>query len=828
MDFYTNVQQIKNNILVCGYRDGKRYKQTVPYKPYLFVPLNTQSETSEYKTLEGKPVKKVKFNSISQARQFTKKYKDVHGFSIYGLTRFVYPFINDNWSGTLEFDTEQMVMWYIDIETTNDGSFPDINKADQEVIAVTVRIKEKRIVLGLVDYTPDNRDITYIKFKTETELLQGLMRLFTSEEYRPDVITGWYIDLFDMPYLVNRITRILGYDEARKMSPWGILSERKLVIRNKEHTIYTPLGVSVLDYIDVYKKFNKNQLEEYNLAFVSRHEKVPVPKIDWKQRFKSMMEFYEKDPQGFITYNIVDVDSIYEIERQNRFLELVFTIAYDAKVNLNDGMTSVLLWDIITHNHLMEEKIVVPPQKSHHYDVSIPGGHVKNIIPGMYSDVVSLDYESLYPHLIMAYNISVETFLGVSDFTIEKALAGNKIVNATDLSGKVWQNVSMCGNGAFYDRSRHGIFPRLMEIQFKKRKEYKGLLAQAKKEDGVKSTTETKNRIIKYNNWQLAQKIKLNSAYGAMANPGFRYFSTTDSSAVTLSGQMSIMWVENGINKYLNTYFGTKDVDYVVASDTDSLYITLAALPKQEGLDRISQLDEFTNTKIYPEIKKLTSELAKNTNAYKDVLHMKRENIGDRALWRAKKNYVFNVWDKEGTRLEKPELKMMGIETVRSSTPEACRTKLKESLSIIMSSDENNMIDYITAFKKEFMELPLEKISFPRGINELSKYVNQEKSVPIHVAGAKLYNSLLVDRGLDKFYPIIYDTDKIKWVYLKTPNPTGLHVISFPGTLPAEFELDKYIDRELQFEKTYLSPIKSFLDIINWNTEHVSSLRSFF
>lgn len=482
MDFYTNVQQIKNNILVCGYRDGKRYKQTVRYKPYLFITTTSGQNDTKYRTLDGKSVQKKVFNSISEARNFQKKYEGVHGFPIYGFNRYVYPFINDNWPKVIEFDPDQMVVWYIDIETTNDGSFPDIEKADQTIISITIRIKNRRIVLGLVDYTPNDENITYIKFDTETKLLQGLIALFTSEKYRPDVITGWYIDLFDMPYLVNRITNILGPDEVKKMSPWGILSERKVNIRNKEHTIYTPLGVSVLDYIDVYKKFNKNQLEEYNLGFVSRHEKVPTPKIEWKHRFKTLMEFYEKDPQGFIEYNIVDVDSVYEIEVKNKFLELVFTIAYDGKVNLNDGMTSVHLWDVITHNQLMSENIVVPQNKPHQYNVSIPGAHVKDIIPAMYTDVVSFDFTSLYPHLIMAYNISPETFLGKSDFTVEQALAGRKVKDIVDLSGNVFTNVAVCGNGAFYRKDIHGIFPRLMEMQFENRKQYRKRLAIAKEQ----------------------------------------------------------------------------------------------------------------------------------------------------------------------------------------------------------------------------------------------------------------------------------------------------------------------------------------------------------
>jgi len=773
-------------------------------------------------------VQKKVFNSISEARNFQKKYEGVHGFPIYGFNRYVYPFINDNWPKVIEFDPDQMVVWYIDIETTNDGSFPDIEKADQTIISITIRIKNRRIVLGLVDYTPNDENITYIKFDTETKLLQGLIALFTSEKYRPDVITGWYIDLFDMPYLVNRITNILGPDEVKKMSPWGILSERKVNIRNKEHTIYTPLGVSVLDYIDVYKKFNKNQLEEYNLGFVSRHEKVPTPKIEWKHRFKTLMEFYEKDPQGFIEYNIVDVDSVYEIEVKNKFLELVFTIAYDGKVNLNDGMTSVHLWDVITHNQLMSENIVVPQNKPHQYNVSIPGAHVKDIIPAMYTDVVSFDFTSLYPHLIMAYNISPETFLGKSDFTVEQALAGRKVKDIVDLSGNVFTNVAVCGNGAFYRKDIHGIFPRLMEMQFENRKQYRKELNKYKNLDKISPSQENKNNIVKFNNWQLAQKIKLNSAYGAMANPGFRYFSTDDSSAITMSGQMAIMWVEKGINAFLNKHFSTSNVDYVIASDTDSLYITLHTLPKCDGIDRITQLDQFSEEFLAPEIKSLTSKLMQNTNAYKDVLHMKRENIGDRALWRAKKNYVFNVWDEEGERYQKPKLKMMGIETVRSSTPEACRSKLKEALNIIMTRDEETMLAYIEDFRKEFDSLPVEKISFPRGINGLNKYLYKEDSVPIHVAGAKVYNDMLVQYGVEKVYSPIYDTDKIKWVYLKKQNPTQKHAISFPGTLPKEFGLDKYIDRDIQFEKTFLNPIKSFLDIIKWKTEYTSSLESFF
>lgn len=354
----------------------------------------------------------------------------------------------------------------------------------------------------------------------------------------------------------------------------------------------------------------------------------------------------------------------------------------------------------------------------------------------------------------------------------------------------------------------------------------------------IKKYEELSKLIDSSYNKQWAKKIQLNSLYGASANRGFRFYNWKIASAITVSGQLAIRWMERSMNKYLNNILKTKDVDYVIAVDTDSIIVNMDPLVKKCVKDLsdknkiINFLDKVSEKQIQPEIEIWCEQLADCMNAYENALHMKREVISDRAIWLAKKRYIMNVWDKEGVRHAEPELKMMGIEAVRSSTPAICKEAIKETLKIIMSSTEDEVIQYIEKFKEEFYKQPFEEVAFPRGVNGMEKYFDPvttyKKATPIHVRGSLIYNMLLKNSGLDKKFPIIYEKDKVKFCYLKLPNYSQSNVISCPKVLPKELDLNKYIDYELQFQKTFLDPINAILTAINWKSEKISNLEGWF
>ncbi|CAB4141211.1 DNA polymerase subunit B [uncultured Caudovirales phage] len=338
--------------------------------------------------------------------------------------------------------------------------------------------------------------------------------------------------------------------------------------------------------------------------------------------------------------------------------------------------------------------------------------------------------------------------------------------------------------------------------------------------------------ISKYHNFQLTKKIQLNSAYGAMGNQYFRFYDIRLAEAVTLSGQLVIQWIARDINKYLNNMLKSKDVDYVIAIDTDSIYLNLRDLVytiykdklPDDKLKIVDLLDRFSEEKLQAIIDKSCTDLKTYLNARSQKMQMKRESIADKAIWTAKKRYILNVYDNEGVRFDSPKLKLQGIEAIKSSTPEVCRQKIKDAINVILTKSQKDLHKYIDDFKTEFKKLSPESVAFPRGCNGLSTYADSQtiykKGTPIHVRGALVYNYLIKSKKLDKKYPCIQDGDKIKFLYMKEPNHIHENVITMSDSgLPVELNLHKYVDYELQFEKTFLDPLKIILDSIKWTTK---------
>jgi DNA polymerase elongation subunit (family B) len=372
---------------------------------------------------------------------------------------------------------------------------------------------------------------------------------------------------------------------------------------------------------------------------------------------------------------------------------------------------------------------------------------------------------------------------------------------------------------------------------YEDRKKYKKLMLKAKqdlidcKDDAKKPEIEA--RISRYNNLQLAKKVSLNSAYGAFGSKYFRLFDLRQAIAVTSSGQLAIRWIANKLNGYMNKLLET-NTDYVIASDTDSIYLNMGPLvdkvfkdsPSTEKI--IDFMDKVSEEKIQPFIQKSYQELADYTHAYAQKMNMKRENLCDKGIWTAKKRYILNVYDSEGVRYTEPELKVTGLEMIKSSTPSVIRDKMKQSIKIIINGTQDDIHKFIETARMEFRKLPVEDISFPRGVSGVSEYSDKDtiykKGTPIHVRGALVYNHNIREKGLSKKYQEIKEGEKLKFVYLRLPNPIRSDVIAFPNRLPPEFDLEKYVDRDIQFQKTFIEPIKIVLDCIGWTTEKSHSL----
>jgi DNA polymerase elongation subunit (family B) len=509
-------------------------------------------------------------------------------------------------------------------------------------------------------------------------------------------------------------------------------------------------------------------------------------------------------------------------------------MAYDAKVNFEDVYSQVRMWDTLIFNFLKKDNIVVPQKKGSKKDDKYAGAFVKEPNPGLYNWVVSFDLNSLYPHLIMQYNISPETLLPTRHphATVDRLL--NQELDLTTLDGE-----TVCANGAMYVTNQMGFLPKMMQRIYDDRTIYKKKMLAAKQEYEKNPSEKLEKDISKFNNIQMARKIQLNSAYGAIGNQYFRYYNLQNAEAITLSGQLSIRWIEMKMNQYLNKVLKTENKDYVIAADTDSIYLNLGPLVDGvfKGREKttesiVSFLDKVCKMELEKYIESSYKELAEYVNAFDQKMFMKRETIADKGIWTAKKRYILNAWDVEGVRYNEPKLKIMGIEAVKSSTPAPCRQKIKDALKVIMTKTNDDLIKFIEEFREEFKQMRPDEIAFPRGVNNLGKFSSPAtiygKGTPIHVRGALLYNHYLRKHKLVHKYPIIQEGEKIKFLYLRTPNKINENIVSFIQELPKELGLDKSIDHDVQFEKSFLEPLKTILDTIGWKTQKINTLEFLF
>lgn len=825
MAFYTSIALKGNKILVKGYDKGLPFDKVVYYKPYLFLP----NKQGDYKTIDGIACSKKIFDNINDAREFVSDYGKAENFKFYGSTNYLYNYIYDYYPGEIEYDPSVVKIVTLDIEVAADQGFPSIRNADKEITAITLRSNGYTCVFGCGDYTPTESRISYVKCKHEAELLSKFIDVWSSDAWMPDIITGWNVEFFDIPYIVNRITRVLGPKWVKNLSPWGMVDEEIIRIADRENQTYSIGGMTILDYLALYRKFSFSNSESYKLDYIA-NAVLGEKKVDYSE-YGSLLELYKKNYQKFIEYNIIDCVLVDKLEDKLNFIKQVLAIAYDAKTTYKDTFTTVRAWDTIIANFLMNRNIVIPMADVGEEEEQIVGGYVKDPQVGMHKWVISFDLNSLYPHLIMQYNISPETFAGKVDGwpTIDKLLEGdNKLPD---------ENFAYTAMGCAYRKDVRGFLPELMQKFYDDRVVYKEKMLEAKKLYEKTKEVKYDKDISRFHNMQMAKKIQLNSAYGALANRFFRWYSRDMAESITSSGQLSIRWMEQAINKRFNKTLGTTNFDYVIACDTDSMYINMGPVVDQMGLSgsdaEIARvLDQFCQNTLEPFIDKQYDKLACYMSAYEQKMKMKRECIANKGIWTAKKRYILNVFNQEGVEYKEPKLKIQGLEAVRSSTPTIVREKIKQTISVIVNEGEEATRKFITDFKEQFVKMPFVDVAFPRGVKGMSKYKDSvliyKKATPIHVKAALLYNHMLIKHDLQAKYQPIYEGDKIKYAYLKEPNPAREGVIAALDELPQQFDLSDYIDYETQFDKTYLEPMKTIFNIIGWQIEIKESLYDLF
>ena len=827
MNFYKNCVEYKGKLFVRGIHEGQEFQEKIDFKPTFFTLTNKESK---HRNLQGQYLQPTQFDSIVKAREFRKSY-DNSNSPIYGMERFAYQYIANEYPEELDWHKDKIKIFTIDIETSCEEGFPDVDNPVEELLCLTVKNQTNKQIItwGTGDFKTDREDVTYVRCNSEKELIKEFMS-FWMKNY-PDIITGWNCKFFDIPYLLGRISRLTDNKVIRKLSPWGLVEQKEVVVRGRPKTIFSIMGVAMLDYIDLYQKFIPVSQESYKLDYIGKVE-LGIGKDEMP--YETFREWYTKDFQSFVDYNIQDVEIVDKLEDKLKLIELILTMAYEAKVNYDDVFSQVRVWDVLIYNYLRKEHIVVPEKSEQVKDTKYDGAYVKEPLTGMHDWIVSFDINSLYPHLIMQYNISPEKIVGMNpEGTSVNKLLSRKL-NLEHLKEK---DVCMAPNGATFKRDNAGFLPRLLDKMYQDRVVYKNKMMEAKKLHQETGDDKYKNEIARCHNIQWAKKIALNSAYGAIGNQYFRYYDVRQATAITSSGQLVIRHIETEVNNYMNKILQTENEDYIVASDTDSIYLKLDSLVEKTCKDKtidqkVNFIDKVAQQKIEPFIEKCFNELSDYTNAFEQRMVMKREVIADKAIWTAKKRYMLHVLDDEGIRLTKPKMKIMGIEAVKSSTPEVCRGRIKEAIDMMMTKDNDTLIKFVADFREEFNQMTPEQISFPRSCNNLKKYRSSKdifvKGTPIHVKGALIYNQKIKEHKIDHIYPAIQEGDKIKFIKLKSRNPFKNDVISYITKLPREFELNEYIDRDIMFEKTFITPLSFILESIGWDVEKKASLEAFF
>ncbi len=918
-DYFIDCHRI-GDALCLKYRDKDHvaHFERIKYHPTLYYPTENEPD-SVYRTLDGRPVEAVSFETMRLADE----YKEEQRTPAHGNINPINAYLVKRFPELPQVDLSNLLVAWIDIEVDISEGVSEPEDAKNEVLSIAIRKRGHSHLFGVKPYVPKRSDVTYVQCADETELLEQFLEYWTTEY--PDIVSGWYIDGFDLVYLINRIDQILGKEAKRLLSPWKSIRTVKSFVNGKPVESYEITGVAILDGLALYKKFSLGQKSSYTLDAIAE-EVLGERKVAYADDYESLARLYRENSDLFYDYNLVDVDLPERIDAKLKYLAMVVSMAHDARVNFGDTLKQTRMWDSMIYRYLLDRNIVVPPESTAPAETLL-GAYVKDTLVGKFGWVVSFDVASLYPSLMRQWSISPDTFIDPEWLTtrlqsLQDALQddfrpsegaewveapgawrtavptevpktvlaewSDALIQMTMLRDSAtgvmlgWladpvqservrvlcqrMHVTITPNGQMFDTSRSGFMGAMLTDlivgrQFWKKKQL-ALETEAVGQTGdQKAQTLTAARVAE--TVQATRKILLNAAYGATGNEHFRYFDVRLAGAVTASGQMLIQYVEQQVNAALNRWLDTtgsvdgKDVDYVVASDTDSIYITLDRLVQKHcGSSTptpkiVEAVDKFCQGKIQPILNDAFGHIFETLCGHESVIAMKREAIADAAIFLRKKRYFLNIWDKEGVRYIEPKMKITGMESVRSTVPKVARDGFKKAYEVMLRASETQLWDLVNAVRKQFETEPFDLIAKSSSVPDMMVYAaepistgacdlsgvvvmsspyrgkinknDKEAGCPIHIRAALLYNYMLRKTKLDGKYTKIQPGIKIKYAYLKEPNPIGENVIGTPKTLPPEWDLDGYVDRTLQFEKTFREPLERILDEIGWTVEPVVS-----
>lgn len=816
--FYLTANVLGDNVYFREILDGEVKNRKMKWGPTVYLKCN--KEEADFVSLYKQPAKSKKFDTVSSAREFVKTHKDISNLEVFGQLDWTLQFLNEYPQTETQFGLVPITSIDIETRVPEDG-FPKPIEAKAEITLITLveKTTKKVVTFGTKPYTGKDTDYRYSK--NETEMLLDFISYWQCN--CPVVATGWNSNRFDFPYLVNRITKILGENVVNRLSPYGRVNIRPSRI-DPETIDVTIYGVELIDYLELMKKFTYGERASWKLESVAQEE-LGTTKLDHSE-YKTFNDFQDQNWEKFVRYNVIDAKLVLMLDDKMKLFGTMMTVAYLAKINYSDVYSPVKTWDAILHNALLADGIVVPQRKETHSSGRIMGGYVKTPVPGMYTLGASIDATSLYPSIMRLLNLSPETYRGMIPSDIESILNGKQFENLER------DNISVAANGATFDKTEIGIIPKLIKKIMADRRTAKNQMLALESEYEVSKNELLLDKISALNNLQMALKILQNALFGSLSNEGFRFFNNDVAEAITSTGQLYLRSIENNLDNKVAEVFKIPDLKILIYIDTDSCYFTLQKVMEKYAdnlpMDKkIKALEKLTKEKIVPLVDEICGALNKTLNIYEPSISFKLEAAYDKIVLVAKKKYFARVYSSEGVTYDKSKIKIMGLEMIRSSTPKLVREELVKINDLVLDSTEEKLQRFIGSVEEEFKTSPVENIARPIGVSEMTDI---GKGTPIHVRAAHGYNDLIRKYKLETAYPLIRSGDKTQYVYLKMPNPVRQNVIGWPidEGLPKEFGLEKYIDRDLQFEKTFLTSVKIILDAVKWSPIKIDSLDDFF
>ena len=816
-----HIEKQNNKFMIHLWDDKTGYKK-FQYKSYAYM----KTPTGTYRSLYGDKLKKVNFWTEEDLKSGRIFESDVPIDTRVLVDQYC--------------DQDEMSEGHreliIDIEVEVTDGFPDPGRAENKVTAIALydRVMDKYscFILGNVP----NTDVVE-SFKTEEELLQRFYQKYL--EISPTIISGWNTDFFDIPYLYNRTTRVLGQEIANTLSPIG----RVQWMDSKNR--YKIAGVSSLDYLGLYRLFNYSEKSSYRLDVIGKDE-VDLGKIEYEG---TLDDLYRDDINKYIEYNLNDVKIVKKLDDKLQFIDLARSIAHKGRVPYEDVYHSSRYLEGAILVYLKNIDIVAPNKKNGSYqrtdEERFSGAYVKDPKPGRYEWVYDLDLTSMYPSVIMSLNISPEMKMGkLIGWNMDEYMKNTPKTYSFEVDGKVKgsfnekdlkklfeeNDITISANGIIYRNEKRGLIPSLLERWFDERVEYKKLMKKYGNEGETKKYEYFHKR-------QLVTKILLNSMYGVLGSPIFRFYDIDNAEATTLTGQALIKFTEKIANKYYNNKLGDKE-DYCIYTDTDSVFYSAIPLVKHQYPTADLTDEEFMTQKIL-EIAKIVQDFINQSYDLfaKKMLNIKGEHrfdikqecIGKAGFWVTKKRYGQLIINDGGVKCDKLDVK--GLDIVRSNFPPAMRDLMSKVLYDILSNEDKKLIDdHILKFKDNMKTTDVVEIALPTGVKNITKYIDKKgstkniltrvhKGTPVHVKSAIIYNDLLKYFKCDKKYGQIQNSEKIKWVYLKD-NPLRLDSVGFKGyDDPPEIKkfIEEYVDYNKLFERALKKKISMFYDALNWS-----------